>query len=103
MPVGSLISALKAEQKTLSDRHGKYTPIAVKIAPDLTPQAIQTIARLLVRHGVDGVIATNTTIEREGVKGLARANETGGLSGRPLRARATAVVAALAKTLDGAL
>src|SRR6185436_5856875 len=58
--LASLICALKAEQKTLSDRHGKYTPIAVKIAPDLTPQAIEGIARLLVRHAVDGVIATNT-------------------------------------------
>ena len=101
--LSSLIGALKAEQKALSDRYGKYTPIAVKIAPDLTPQAIEGIARLLVRHAVDGVIATNTTIERDGVKGLPRADETGGLSGRPLRARATAVVAALAKALDGAL
>jgi dihydroorotate dehydrogenase len=101
--LGALLRALKKEQNTLSDRHGKYTPIAVKIAPDLTPQAVEGIARLLIAHRIDGVIATNTTIERDGVKGLPRADEAGGLSGRPLKARATAVVAQLAKVLDGAL
>ena len=101
--LASLIVALKAEQKALSDRHGKYTPIAVKIAPDLALPAIEGIARLLVRHKVDGVIATNTTIARDAVKGAQHCNETGGLSGRPLRAAATAVVASLAKALDGAL
>jgi dihydroorotate dehydrogenase len=99
----ALLGVLKAEQKALADRHGKYTPIAVKIAPDLTARGIEGIARLLVRHAVDGVVATNTTIERDEVKGLPHADEAGGLSGRPLRARATAVVAKLAKALDGAL
>jgi dihydroorotate dehydrogenase len=101
--LAALLGVLKAEQKALSDRHGKYTPIAVKIAPDLSQRGIEGIARLLVRHKVDGVIATNTTIERDEVKGLPRADEAGGLSGRPLRARATVVVARLAKALDGAL
>jgi dihydroorotate dehydrogenase len=98
-----LLRALKKAQNALSDRHGKYTPIAVKIAPDLSPQAIEGIARLLVRHRVDGVVATNTTTARDNVKGLPHADEAGGLSGRPLKARSTAVVAALAKALDGAL
>ena len=66
-------------------------------------RAIDGIARLLVRHKVDGVIATNTTLARDAVKGLPHADEAGGLSGRPLRERATAVVARLAKALDGAL
>jgi len=101
--LAALLRALKKEQSALADRHGKYTPIAVKIAPDLTPQAVEGIARLLIAHRIDGVIATNTTIERGGVKGLPRADEAGGLSGRPLKARATAVVAQLAKVLDGAL
>jgi len=101
--LASLVAALKAEQEILADKHGKYTPIAVKIAPDLEPRAIDGIARLLVRHAVDGVIATNTTIAREAVKGEPHAEEAGGLSGRPLRARSTAVVARLAKALDGAL
>jgi len=101
--LAGLLGALKKEQQVLSDRHGKYTPIAVKIAPDLTMPAIDGIARLLVRHAVDGVIATNTTISRDGVAGLPHAEEAGGLSGRPLRDRATAVVAKLAQALDGAL
>ena len=101
--LAALIVALKREQKLLADKHGKYTPIAVKIAPDLTAPAIAGIARLLVRHEVDGVVATNTTVVRDAVRGLPHADEAGGLSGRPLRAQATAVVATLAKALDGAL
>jgi dihydroorotate dehydrogenase len=101
--LGGLLAALKAEQKILADKHGKYTPIAVKIAPDLTPPAINGIARVLVRHAVDGVIATNTTVSRDAVKGRPYADEAGGLSGRPLRAQSTAVVNALARALDGAL
>ena len=102
-PLGSLVATLKAEQQRLADEHAKYTPIAVKIAPDLTPSAIDAIARVLVRHRIDAVIATNTTLARDAVKGRAHADEAGGLSGRPLRAQATAVVARLAKALDGAL
>jgi dihydroorotate dehydrogenase len=101
--LAALVGALKAEQKVLADKHGKYTPIAVKIAPDLTPPAVDGIARVLVRHGIDGVIATNTTVSRKAVDGRHNADEAGGLSGRPLRAQATAVVARLAKALDGAL
>jgi dihydroorotate dehydrogenase len=101
--LASLITALKTEQKALSDKHGKYTPIAVKIAPDLSLSAIDGIARVLVRQKVDGVIATNTTIARDAVQGQQNADEAGGLSGRPLRAQSTAVVAKLAKALDGAL
>ena len=101
--LGSLLAALKAEQKSLADRHGKYTPIAVKIAPDLSKQAIEKIARLLMRHNVDGVIATNTTVARDSIAGRPHADEAGGLSGRPLRTQATAVVAMLAKALGGAL
>ena len=101
--LAGLLRALKKEQKALAERHGKYTPIAVKIAPDLSPQAIEGIARLLVRHRIDGVIATNTTIERDRVKGMSHAEEAGGLSGRPLKERSTAVIAALARALDGAL
>jgi len=101
--LGGLLKTLKAEQARLADRHGKYTPLAIKIAPDLDGPAIAGIAKLLVRHRIDGVIATNTTIARDAVRGRPHADEAGGLSGAPLRARATAVVAALAKALDGAL
>jgi dihydroorotate dehydrogenase len=101
--LAALLAALKKEQAALAQKHGKHTPIALKIAPDLQPAAIEGIAKLLVRHRIDGVIATNTTISRDGVKGVPRADETGGLSGRPLREQATAVVRTLARALDGAL
>ena len=78
-------------------------PLALKIAPDLTDDAVDGIARLLVKHAVDGVIATNTTLARDAVAGLPHAGETGGLSGAPLRERSTAVVRRLARALDGAL
>jgi dihydroorotate dehydrogenase len=99
----NLVVALKREQAALAQRHGKYTPIALKIAPDLDDLAIDGIARSLVARRVDGVIATNTTLERRGVAGLEHAGEAGGLSGAPLRERATAVITRLARALDGAL
>ncbi len=101
--LGALLAALKAEQTALADRYGKYTPLAIKIAPDLEPAAIDAIARLLVEHRIDGVIATNTTVARHGVADAALADEKGGLSGRPLREASTRVVAQLARALDGAL
>jgi len=101
--LAGLVVALKAEQKRLADKHAKYTPIAVKIAPDLAPSAIDGIARVLVRQKIDGVIATNTTLGRDTIKGRSHADEAGGLSGRPLREQATALVARIAKALDGAL
>jgi dihydroorotate dehydrogenase len=99
----ALLAALKREQAKLADAHGKHTPIVVKIAPDLTPGAIAAMAKLFVRHRVDGVIATNTTVSREAVAHLRHSDEAGGLSGRPLRAASTKVVRALAKALDGAM
>ncbi len=101
--LAALLAALKSEQAILAQRHGKYTPITIKIAPDLQPAAIEGIARLLVRHRIDGVIATNTTVARDAVKGARHADEAGGLSGRPLRAAATEVIRTLARALDGAL
>jgi dihydroorotate dehydrogenase len=101
--LASLLAALKAEQAKLAQRHGKYTPLTVKLAPDLSPDAIRQIARVLIAQRCDGVIATNTTVERSLVAGLAHAGEAGGLSGRPLKDKATAVVRALAAELDGAL
>ena len=99
----ALLGALKAEQAKLAQQHGKYTPLTVKLAPDLSPDAIRQIARVLVAQGCDGVIATNTTVERGGVAGLAHAAQAGGLSGRPLKDKATTVVRALAAELDGAM
>jgi dihydroorotate dehydrogenase len=101
--LAGLLAALKSEQQKLADAHGKYTPIAIKIAPDLDVPALDDIARLLVKHRIDGVIATNTTVSRTALKGLPRSGEAGGLSGGPLRAQATDVIRTLVRSLDGAL
>lgn len=98
-----LLGALKAEQARLVDRHGKYVPLAVKISPDLDGGQIAAIAGLLEQHRVDAVIATNTTVARDGVAGMAHAVEAGGLSGAPLTARATRVVQQLAAALRGTI
>ena len=97
----ALLGALKAEQMQLTERHGRYVPLALKIAPDLSGEQIEAIAQLLVHHRIDGVIATNTTLSREGVEGLPHADEAGGLSGAPLSARAQRVTSALSKALGG--
>ncbi|MDH2917027.1 MAG: quinone-dependent dihydroorotate dehydrogenase [Gallionella sp.] len=99
----ALLSQLKAEQEKLAQQHGKYIPLAVKIAPDLDSDQIKQIAALLIKHRIDGVIATNTTLSREGVEHLPHGNETGGLSGEPVRAKSTAVIRQLAAELHGAL
>jgi len=98
-----LLGALTEERAKLADRHGKRVPLAVKIAPDLTAADIARMAALFVAHGIDAVIATNTTVAREGVEGLRDAQQTGGLSGAPLKVRATETVRQLAATLAGRL
>ena len=70
----------------------RRVPLVVKIAPDLTPEAVDAIADVLPRHGIDGVIATNTTLSRDTVQGLPNAQETGGLSGPPVHALSLAVI-----------
>jgi len=101
--LSALLATLTAERDALAQRHGRRVPLAVKIAPDLDADAVAAIARLLVRHGIDGAIATNTTLARDGVAGLLHANEAGGLSGAPLMRRATDVLGMLVRELDGAL
>jgi dihydroorotate dehydrogenase len=98
-----LLSALKSEQERLAQTHGKYTPLVVKIAPDLTPADLRRIARSLTAHKIDGVIATNTTTDHSGVAGSPHAEEAGGLSGRPLKAKSTAVIRTLSAELAGAM
>jgi dihydroorotate dehydrogenase len=99
----SLLATLKLNQQRLADDHGKYTPLLVKIAPDLELPEIDSIAVLLMKHRIDGVIATNTTLSRAGVETLPYAREAGGLSGAPLAKRATSVIARLHHALQGAL
>ncbi|MEQ1555978.1 MAG: dihydroorotate dehydrogenase (quinone), partial [Gallionella sp.] len=98
-----LLATLKAEQEKLANAHGKYVPIALKIAPDMEADQIAQIARLLMQHRIDGVIATNTTLARDAVANLQYGNEAGGLSGAPVREKSTAVIRALAAELQGAL
>ncbi|WED23166.1 quinone-dependent dihydroorotate dehydrogenase [Vibrio sp. JC009] len=98
-----LLSDLKAKQKDLEARHGKYVPLALKIAPDLSDEEIVQICDSLVRHNIDGVIATNTTLDRSIVKGMKFAEETGGLSGRPLQSRSTEVIRMVNKELGDKL
>jgi dihydroorotate dehydrogenase len=97
----ALLAALKQRQTTLSQQHGRYTPLALKIAPDLDDAQISTIAEALRRHRIDAVIATNTTLDRSKVTGLPHADETGGLSGAPLFTASTEVVRKLANALAG--
>jgi dihydroorotate dehydrogenase len=101
--LGQLLGRLKSEQAQLAQVHGKYTPLLVKIAPDLKAAEVRRIARTLMACRIDGVIATNTTIDRSAVARSAYAEETGGLSGRPLGDKSTAVIRALAHELAGAL
>lgn len=98
-----LLGKLKSRQTALAEQYGRYVPLALKIAPDLDDGQLANIADALRRHRIDAVIATNTTLSREGVEGLAHAQEAGGLSGAPLREKSTAVIAALSKALAGEL
>lgn len=98
-PLDALLGTIAAERQRLADSHGKRVPLAVKIAPDLDHTQIGAVAELLHRHGIDAVIATNTTIARDGIAGMQHGNEIGGLSGAPLAARADGIV----QTLSGAL
>jgi len=101
--LNELLAAIKNEQKALADKHGKYVPIAVKIAPDLTEPEVESIAECLIANNIDGVIATNTTLSREGVEGLEYGDEQGGLSGAPVKEKSTQVIKLLAKALDNKL
>ena len=98
-----LLAAIKGGQARLADQHGRYVPVALKIAPDLDADQVRNIADALLRHRIDGVIATNTTVERGAVAGLPHADEAGGLSGQPVRAASTRVIRALKQELGEAV
>ena len=98
-----LLQQLKEQQRRLSERHMRYVPIALKIAPDLQPEQIKVIAAALLRHEMDGVIATNTTVSRDAVRGMRHGEETGGLSGAPVSKTSTAVIRALKAELGDTL
>ena len=95
----ALLGAVAERREALAARHNKRSPLFVKIAPDLDEAQVAVIAATLKRHGMDGVIATNTTLARDAVKGLPHAEETGGLSGAPVREASNRVIAQLRAAL----
>lgn len=101
---GDLIRRLQAKRSELqTERGGKYVPIVIKIAPDLSEEAIIALAGVFNETGVDGVITTNTTIDRDAVAGHALAGEGGGLSGAPLTDKSTGVLRLLRREMDAAI
>jgi len=95
----ALLAAIAGQREQLAQQQGRRVPIFVKIAPDLDEHQVAAIAQLLERHGMDGVIATNTTIARDAVQSMAHAAEAGGLSGAPVRAASNAVIRQLRTAL----
>ncbi|EFE3815195.1 quinone-dependent dihydroorotate dehydrogenase [Escherichia coli] len=98
-----LLIAIKNKQNDLQKIHQKYVPIAVKIAPDLSEEELIQVADSLVRHNIDGIIATNTTLDRSLVQGMKNCDQTGGLSGRPLQLKSTEIIRRLSQELNGRL
>ncbi len=99
----ALLSKLKDKQHRLADQHMRYVPVALKIAPDVDAEQIKTIADALVRHKIDGVIATNTTVSRSAVQGMQHAEEAGGLSGAPVFELSNTVIRQLKKEIGDEL
>ena len=94
-----LLETIASRREALASQHGRRVPVFVKIAPDLDEAQVAVIAATLQRHGMDGVIATNTTISRAAVQGLRHAEETGGLSGAPVLAASNQVIRQLRAAL----
>lgn len=95
------ISVLREAQERLGSQHGRRKPMLLKIAPDLSEAELDSIAEALLHTGIDGVICTNTTIDRAAVADDPRANEVGGLSGKPLFDRSTTVLSGMHRRLQG--
>jgi dihydroorotate dehydrogenase len=100
--LAGLLGAIEKERGEFAAAGGGSAPILVKLAPDLSEEELDDALEVIVRTGMDGVIATNTTLEREGLRSK-HARETGGLSGEPLRLRSEAVLRSVVKKLDGRL
>ena len=101
--LASLLKRIREKKQKLQQEHGRNVALALKIAPDLDDAQIRAIAAAAMREGIDGIVATNTTVSREGVAEFPAAKEHGGLSGAPLRERSTHVVRVLAGELKGAI
>ena len=101
--LGQLLARVTETRSKLSAKTGRQVPLAIKIGPDLDARTLRQIAEAALAHGVDAVIATNTTVSRENVTHISGALEAGGLSGAPLAQKSTKIVRALAETLRGKL
>ena len=99
--VETLLTRLSSKRERLANRHGKRIALLLKVSPDLEKEHVTAIAQAVRRHGIEGVIATNTSVSRAGVEGLPHAEEPGGLSGAPIRDRATGVLRMFADELRG--
>ncbi len=97
------IGVLREDQEALAAQHGTRKPMLLKIAPDLDAAQMDAIAEVVTQAGVDGLICTNTTLDRQAVEGAVHAAETGGLSGRPLRERAGEVLAGMRERVGSAM
>ena len=97
--LSALLGSLSARRQQLAQQHGRTVPLFVKIAPDLEAEQVSHIARILREHGMDGVVATNTTVSRSAVQGLPHATEAGGLSGAPVREASNQVIRQLRQAL----
>jgi len=95
----ALLGRIAERREQLTKQHGKRVPIFVKIAPDLDEAQVEVIAATLKRHAMDGVVATNTTLSRDAVKGMPHAEEAGGLSGAPVLAASNRVIGQLRAAL----
>jgi dihydroorotate dehydrogenase len=85
----NLLSQLQAEQTKLSDQFQRHVPLVVKVSPDETDETLKQMTEVILQHGIEGIIATNTTCSREQVKNNLHAEEQGGLSGKPLQELST--------------
>jgi dihydroorotate dehydrogenase len=96
-----LVQALKKKQHELAVANNRYVPIAIKIAPDLSDEEIENICRIFLENDVDGIIATNTTLDREMIANMPHVTEAGGLSGKPEFRKSTDVLAKINKIING--
>jgi dihydroorotate dehydrogenase len=101
--LGRLLGRMRMKRNALRDRHGRNVALAVKVAPDNGDEQLREIADVVRREMMDGVVATNTTVSRDGVAHLRHGSQAGGLSGAPLRARSTHVVGVLSRAVRGEL
>ena len=99
----SLLGALVAEREALHKVHARYVPLAVKLAPDMSEDELTLCCSKLLAHKIDGVIATNTTFDRERVAGSRYAGETGGLSGAPLTDKACSTLAQIKRQVGDSM